>query len=186
MPWGLNGFAQSMGWAPGSRVLSNWWPRHKRGRAYGFYVFAAGMSSVLTYASGDGRARAGLGWRWIFRLPVLLCSRRRGVLLLVRDHPRDAGSRSAAGCRRRISDRRPRIIARRTFSRTLRARCLSNSLPRGMLAIGFQSLARLRAVDLGAGLFPRATITKKDPAGLLDQPVVADRHGAGRAGQRQS
>jgi len=49
IPWGLNGYAQSMGWAPGSRVISNWWPSETRGRAYGFYVFAAGLSSVLAF-----------------------------------------------------------------------------------------------------------------------------------------
>lgn len=39
LPWGLNGYAQSMGWAPGSRVISNWWPSETRGKAYGFYGF---------------------------------------------------------------------------------------------------------------------------------------------------
>jgi MFS transporter, OPA family, glycerol-3-phosphate transporter len=28
-PWAANGYAQSMGWAPGSRMLSNWWPHAK-------------------------------------------------------------------------------------------------------------------------------------------------------------
>ncbi len=49
VPWAVNGYAQSLGWAPGSRVLSNWWSRAERGKVYGFYVFAAGMSSVLTF-----------------------------------------------------------------------------------------------------------------------------------------
>ncbi len=44
VPWGLNGFAQSMGWAPGSRVLSNWFRSTERGRVYGLYTFAAGSS----------------------------------------------------------------------------------------------------------------------------------------------
>ena len=49
VPWAGNGFVQSMGWAPGSRILSNWWDRIHRGRVYGWYVFAAGMSSVVTF-----------------------------------------------------------------------------------------------------------------------------------------
>ena len=73
VPWGANGFAQSMAWAPGSRLISNWWGRHERGKAFGFYVFAAGMSSVLAFTTSlivlDVLQ---LGWRWIFRLPVLL------------------------------------------------------------------------------------------------------------------
>ena len=73
IPWGANGFAQSMAWAPGSRLISNWWGHHERGKAFGFYVFAAGMSSVLAFTTSlivlDVLQ---LGWRWIFRLPVLL------------------------------------------------------------------------------------------------------------------
>eukprot|EP01034_Spumella_vulgaris_P007435 gene7435-9477_t len=43
--WAANGLAQSMGWAPGSRLVANWWGAHERGRAFGFYVLAAGLSS---------------------------------------------------------------------------------------------------------------------------------------------
>lgn len=49
VPWTINGYFQAMGWAPGSRVLSNWWSKTERGKVYGCYVFAAGMSSVLSY-----------------------------------------------------------------------------------------------------------------------------------------
>lgn len=90
--WSANGFAQSMGWAPGSRVLSNWWPSTARGRAYGFYVFAAGLASVVAYATSTWVLHAGLGWRWIFRLPVLLMLvGGLAYYLLVRDRPADAG-----------------------------------------------------------------------------------------------
>jgi OPA family glycerol-3-phosphate transporter-like MFS transporter len=90
--WSLNGFAQSMGWAPGSRVLSNWWGSAERGRVYGAYVFAAGMSTVLTYGTSSLILALGLDWRWIFRIPVLLmlCG---GItyFLVVRDRPEDEG-----------------------------------------------------------------------------------------------
>ncbi|HUS38496.1 MAG: MFS transporter [Pirellulales bacterium] len=93
IPWTLNGYAQSMGWAPGSRVISNWWGHERRGVVYGLYVFAAGMSSVISFITplliiGP----LGLNWRWIFRLPVLLLLV-GGVIyfLVVREHPRDMG-----------------------------------------------------------------------------------------------
>lgn len=70
IPWAINGLAQSMGWAPGSRILSNWFDREHRGRAFGWYLFAAGCSSVLTF--GLAAAVLPFGWRWIFRLPVCL------------------------------------------------------------------------------------------------------------------
>ncbi len=90
--WALNGFAQSMGWAPGSRVLSNWWGRAERGRVYGAYVFAAGMSTVLTFATSSMILACNMDWRWIFRLPVLLMLF-GGITyyLVARDRPEDEG-----------------------------------------------------------------------------------------------
>jgi OPA family glycerol-3-phosphate transporter-like MFS transporter len=92
IPWVLNGYAQSMGWAPGSRVISNWWPSETRGRAYGFYVFAAGLSSVLAFVCSMVILELGFDWRWIFRLPVIALLL-AGVLyyLLARDRPQDLG-----------------------------------------------------------------------------------------------
>ncbi len=93
LPWVANGFAQSMGWAPGSRVLSNWWDHHERGKAFGLYVFAAGMSSVLAFVMSLVILDVlSLNWRWIFRLPVLLLL--VGGLtyyLIVRDTPEELG-----------------------------------------------------------------------------------------------
>jgi OPA family glycerol-3-phosphate transporter-like MFS transporter len=34
--WSANGLAQSMGWAPGSRLVANWFGTHERGKAFGF------------------------------------------------------------------------------------------------------------------------------------------------------
>ena len=48
LPWAANGFAQSMGFAPASRLIANWWGPRERGRAFGIFTFAAGFSSVLT------------------------------------------------------------------------------------------------------------------------------------------
>ncbi len=92
VPWAANGYVQSMGWAPGSRVLSNWWAHSERARVYGAYVFAAGMSSVLAFTTSTLILEYELGWRWIFRLPVLLLLF-GGVTyyLFVRDRPEDLG-----------------------------------------------------------------------------------------------
>lgn len=90
IPWAANGYAQSMGWAPGSRVLSNWWPHAERGKVYGAYVFAAGMASVLAFATSTLILEFDLGWRWIFRVPVLLMLV-GGITYyaVVRDRPED-------------------------------------------------------------------------------------------------
>ena len=43
LAWGFNGYFQSMGFAPGSRLISNWWGHEKRGFVYGFYVGMSGF-----------------------------------------------------------------------------------------------------------------------------------------------
>jgi OPA family glycerol-3-phosphate transporter-like MFS transporter len=81
-----------MGWAPGSRVISNWWTAESRGKAYGLYVFAAGLSSVLAFVCSMVILELGFDWRWIFRLPVIALLL-AGVLyyLLARDRPQELG-----------------------------------------------------------------------------------------------
>ena len=139
--WALNGFAQSMGWAPGSRVLSNWWGRAERGRVYGAYVFAAGLSTVLTFGTSSLILAAGLDWRWIFRLPVLLMLF-GGITyyLVVRDRPEDEGfppledepaslDAPEPASNEGVFDRYRAVLAHRRFMLA-------------SVAIGFQSTAR--------------------------------------------
>jgi MFS transporter, OPA family, glycerol-3-phosphate transporter len=71
--WGANGFVQAMGWPSGGRVISNWWGPHERGKSFGFYTFAAGLSSVLAFVTSTLIVGVlDLDWHWIFRIPVLL------------------------------------------------------------------------------------------------------------------
>jgi OPA family glycerol-3-phosphate transporter-like MFS transporter len=95
--WTLNGFVQSMGWAPGGRLISVWWPRERRGFAFGMYMLAAASATVLVWCTSylvlsafdpDDPSR----WRWLFRLPVLALGA-AGVLfyIVVRDRPQDVG-----------------------------------------------------------------------------------------------
>jgi len=140
VPWAANGFAQSMGWAPGSRVLSSWWPAADRGKVYGAYVFSAGMASVLAFTTSVLILELGLGWRSIFRFPVLLLLI-GGVayFIFVRDRPEDLGfpalpnddsAQSTHGGDGESSWQRYRHVL--THPRFLVA----------SLAIGFQSMAR--------------------------------------------
>lgn len=91
--WGVNGVAQSMGWAPGSRLVSNWFGAHERGRAFGLYVLAAGLSSVLSFVTSLVVLDVlHLNWRWIFRLPVFLMLLGGLIVWIVaRDRPSSAG-----------------------------------------------------------------------------------------------
>lgn len=96
IPWGINGYFQALGWAPGSRLLSNWWGAGERGKVYGFYVFAAGCASVLSFVTSIVVVNIlHLDWRWIFRLPVLLMLL-GGITfyLIVRERPEELGFKS--------------------------------------------------------------------------------------------
>jgi OPA family glycerol-3-phosphate transporter-like MFS transporter/OPA family sugar phosphate sensor protein UhpC-like MFS transporter len=93
LAWGLNGYFQAMGFAPGSRLLSNWWGQKNRGFVYSFYVGTSGFSSVLAYFLPIViLGSLGLDWRWIFRLSVLLMLFGAIVMFLtVREKPEDLG-----------------------------------------------------------------------------------------------
>ncbi len=142
-PWAVNGYFQSMGWAPGSRVISNWWPRHERGKAFGLYVFAAGMSSVLSFATSLLVLDVfQLDWRWIFRLPVLLLLLGGGVYFLVaRNRPQDLGFPPIEQ-NGEAETEKPGVEAEETSAERYR-HVLSNwRFMIASLAIGFQNMAR--------------------------------------------
>jgi len=86
--WGLNGFFQSMAWAPGAKLINNWWNEHERGKAFGFYTMAAGLSSAVTYLISIVLLQHGIEWRMLFRLPVLLLLVTATIFLIIaKDRP---------------------------------------------------------------------------------------------------
>lgn len=141
--WSLNGLAQSMGWAPGSRLVANWWGAHERGRAFGCFVLAAGLSSVLSFVTSLVVLDVlHLDWRWIFRLPVgLMLLGGTVVWLVARDQPaalgfaelRDGEPATASGGPAPETE-----TAARRYGAALR----NGRLLLAGLAIGFQNSAR--------------------------------------------
>ncbi|WP_081768962.1 MFS transporter [Herbaspirillum sp. RV1423] len=89
--WGVNGYFQSMGFAPGSRLLSNWWDHKHRGFVYGVYIGFSGFSSVLAYIFPVLILGAlHLDWMWIFRLaPLSMLLGALVLLLMVSERPED-------------------------------------------------------------------------------------------------
>ena len=95
--WAANGYVQSMGWAPGGRLLATWWPRERRGFAFGMYMLAAATATVLVWCTSyfvlalfdpSDPTR----WRWLFRIPLAALGLTGVVFyLLVRDRPEDVG-----------------------------------------------------------------------------------------------
>ncbi|WP_316815700.1 MFS transporter [Pedobacter nyackensis] len=87
--WALNGYFQSMAWAPGAKLINNWWNEQERGKAFGFYTMAAGLSSVVTYLLSIILLQQGYEWRMLFRLPVLLLLiSATAFLIIARDKPK--------------------------------------------------------------------------------------------------
>ncbi|QZY56087.1 MFS transporter [Crassaminicella profunda] len=71
--WGLNGFFQSMIWAPGISLIAQWWPSEKRGFATGFAHGFSGMAHIILWFST--MVTMGIfpqyGWRGFFVIPVI-------------------------------------------------------------------------------------------------------------------
>jgi sugar phosphate permease len=91
LAWGSNGYFQSMGFAPGSRLISNWWDHKNRGFVYGVYVGFSGFSSILAYIFPLVILGAlHLGWVWIFRLaPLSMLLGAFVLFLFVVERPED-------------------------------------------------------------------------------------------------
>lgn len=141
--WGINGYVQAMGWAPGSRLLSNWWGRHERGKVYGFYVFAAGLASVMSFVTSLIIVQyLHLDWRWIFRIPVLLLLVGGVTFYLVaRERPEDLGFDSPHDDA--VDEKAAARVADDETSWQRYKGVLGNwRLIVGGLAIGFQNAAR--------------------------------------------
>lgn len=137
--WALNGFGQSLGWAPGSRLLSNWWGTRERGKAFGFYVFAAGCSSILIYLLSIIMLDVyELDWRWLFRLPVLLLLLGCTVFFfVVRDKPEDVGFQKL-GEDPKLTAVKDGETSRERYKKVL----LNKKFITACISIGFQNMAR--------------------------------------------
>lgn len=147
IPWGINGYFQALGWAPGSRLLSNWWSTGERGKVYGFYVFAAGCASILSFVTSIIVINVlHLDWRWIFRLPVLLMLV-GGVAfyLIARERPEDLGFQSpdtgVANEQDKAAQASEQEVQESSWER-YKAVLKNPRLLVASLAIGFQNAAR--------------------------------------------
>ncbi len=95
--WGVNGYFQAMGMAPGGRLIANWWSHGERGMAMGLYTFSAAMANVTVFLLASYAADA-WGWRAAFRYPVLLMAIVAVWFYFVtKDKPEDVGFEAANG-----------------------------------------------------------------------------------------
>jgi OPA family glycerol-3-phosphate transporter-like MFS transporter len=173
--WAANGFVQSMGWAPGGRLIALWWPRERRGLAFGLYLLAAGLATVLVWWTSDfvlaifdpaDPAR----WRWLFRIPLVALGASGVVFyLLVRDRPEDVGLTS-------VSDASDETAAGETASSSWFERYTAVLTNPGFLlaaaVIVFQSFSRYGLLTWTAAYYADSGLTVNDALKLtLSLPV---------------
>ncbi len=89
IPLGLAGFVNAACWAPAMSMISQWWPRSRRGVAMGIVGTAAGGAMLVMWALA-GWVGAEWGWRTAFRyLPIISAVMGVVFYMLVRDRPAD-------------------------------------------------------------------------------------------------
>ena len=69
--WGLNGLAQSMGWAPCGRSLGHWYSIGERGTKFAFWNVAQNLGGGIT-GLVVAYSTVALGWRSAFYVPGIL------------------------------------------------------------------------------------------------------------------
>lgn len=89
--WAINGYFQSMGWAPSIKTIANWFPSKSRGKIGGAYGSSYQIGAALSLALAGFLAGA-LGWRWCFWVPgTLVIASAINCWIRVRDAPEVIG-----------------------------------------------------------------------------------------------
>lgn len=88
----VNGFVQGQVYAPTNMLISQWYPKSRRGFATGIFGTSMGISSLVAWAI-TGYTVANYGWRAAFIWPLLIFTipTTIAVRFLVKNKPEDAG-----------------------------------------------------------------------------------------------
>ncbi len=97
--WACNGYCQALGWTPCVRVVGNWVPPIRRGRAIGLIGTGYQLTLGITYLVASQSAEL-LGWRAALYVPsALLAAAGLFMLVSLKESPDDSG---ASGAERRL------------------------------------------------------------------------------------
>lgn len=108
--WASNGYCQSLGWPPTIRVVGNWVPVLRRGKAIGIIGTGYQLTLGLTYFV-SGQAAEFLGWRGALYVPAMLLAA-TGLVMLVflRDSPNTPASAALTGVDQATTAARSRTL----------------------------------------------------------------------------
>ena len=85
--WACNGYCQSLGWTPCVRVIGNWIPVSRRGKAIGIIGTGYQVTGAMTFVIA-GLAVSWLGWRGAFFIsPIILIASGVFMLLFLQESP---------------------------------------------------------------------------------------------------
>ena len=174
--WAMNGYCQSLGWTPCVRVLGNWVPVHRRGKAMGIvgtgYQLTAGLTFIVS-----GVAVWLFGWRgalWV--PPAILLAAAVIMLLFLKETPglledKDVDSRE-----------RPSPAERRHFLENLKITLSNPALWLLALALGMLNACRYGFIDWGVSHLYEvekeriealvATGVRSESAGVSDSAIL--------------
>ena len=89
--WAVNAYFSSCGWAPGSRLMFNWFPENRWGTWMGIFSFLCYFGSFLVFPIA-GFAVVRWGWRSAFFVcPAFLAVMTIVFIVLGKNSPQDAG-----------------------------------------------------------------------------------------------
>lgn len=95
--WAMNGYCQSLGWPPTVRVVGNWVPVQRRGKAIGIIGTGYQVTLGLTYLVA-GQAAENFGWRGALYVPsVIMVMAGFFMLVFLRESPDDGGDAGTLG-----------------------------------------------------------------------------------------
>ena len=128
--WATNGYCQSLGWTPCVRVVGNWIPPFRRGKAIGLIGTGYQLTLGLTYVVA-GQSADYLGWRGALYAPSVILAL-AGVVMLIglRESPGDEKAANGADRAEGYSDAigsgpaRPATSLRENITLTLSNRAL--------------------------------------------------------------
>ena len=128
--WAMNGYCQSLGWTPCVRVVGNWIPPFRRGRAIGLIGTGYQLTLGLTYVVA-GQAADYLGWRGALYAPSVILAL-AGIVMLIglKESPGDEKAANGADRAEGYSDAigsgpaRPATSLRENITLTLSNRAL--------------------------------------------------------------
>jgi sugar phosphate permease len=142
--WALNGYAQSLGWTPCVRVIGNWVPIQRRGKAIGIVGTGYQVTAALTFLVSAFAVWLA-GWRGVLWIPpVILLSSAAVMWLSLEEKPRNNGPQ------RDVGESHPRSEGRKpSFAETFRLTVSNPLLWLLALSLGMLNACRYGFIDWG-------------------------------------